>query len=290
MDKVGFIGLGVMGYPMSSHISKSGFQTYIFNRTSSISSKWKDSFHGSICTSPKEVTKYVDFLCLCVSKDEDVKEVLCGKDGAIEGIKPGTTIIDHTTTSASLAREMHEIFEEINCHYLDAPVSGGQAGAENGSLTIMAGGNEEAYKRSKKVLSTYSKFSKYMGDAGNGQLTKMVNQIAIASLIQGLAESVNFSEEVGLDSKDVLQVISKGAAQSWQMDNRWETMARDEFDFGFAVDLMRKDLDIVESEAKKLNVNIETTKLINNFYKELQKMGGGGWDTSSLVKRIRKKI
>jgi len=275
---------------MSSHISKSGFQTYIFNRTSSISSKWKDSFHGSICTSPKEVTKYVDFLCLCVSKDEDVKEVLCGKDGAIEGIKPGTTIIDHTTTSASLAREMHEIFEEINCHYLDAPVSGGQAGAENGSLTIMAGGNEEAYKRSKKVLSTYSKFSKYMGEAGNGQLTKMVNQIAIASLIQGLAESVNFSEEVGLDSKDVLQVISKGAAQSWQMDNRWETMARDEFDFGFAVDLMRKDLDIVESEAKKLNVNIETTKLINNFYKELQKMGGGGWDTSSLVKRIRKKI
>ena len=289
MDKVGFIGLGVMGYPMSSHISKSGFQTYIFNRTPYTSSKWKDSFHGSICTSPKEVTKYVDFLCLCVSKDEDVKEVLCGKDGAIEGIKPGTIIIDHTTTSASLAREMHKIFEEISCHYLDAPVSGGQAGAENGSLTIMAGGNEEAYKRSKKVLSTYSKFSKYMGEAGNGQLTKMVNQIAIASLIQGLAESVNFSEESGLDSKDVLQVISKGAAQSWQMDNRWETMTRNEFDFGFAVDLMRKDLDIVESEAKKLNVNIETTKLINNFYKELQKMGGGGWDTSSLVKRIRKK-
>ena len=289
MDKVGFIGLGVMGYPMSSHISKSGFQTHIFNRTSNISSKWKDSFHGSICTSPKEVAKYVDFLCLCVSKDEDVKEVLCGKDGAIEGIKPGTIIIDHTTTSASLAREMHEIFEEINCHYLDAPVSGGQAGAEIGSLTIMAGGNEKAYKRSKKVLSTYSKFSKYMGEAGNGQLTKMVNQIAIASLIQGLAESVNFSEESGLDTKDVLQVISKGAAQSWQMDNRWETMTRDEFNFGFAVDLMRKDLDIVESEAKKLNVNIETTKLINNFYKELQKMGGGGWDTSSLVKRIRKK-
>ena len=289
MDKVGFIGLGVMGYPMSSHISKSGFQTHIFNRTSNISSKWKDSFHGSICTSPKEVAKNVDFLCLCVSKDEDVKEVLCGKDGAIEGIKPGTIIIDHTTTSASLAREMHEIFEEINCHYLDAPVSGGQAGAENGSLTIMAGGNEKAYKRSKKVLSTYSKFSKYMGEAGSGQLTKMVNQIAIASLIQGLAESVNFSEESGLDSKDVLQVISKGAAQSWQMDNRWETMTRDEFNFGFAVDLMRKDLDIVESEAKKLNVNIETTKLINNFYKELQKMGGGGWDTSSLVKRIRKK-
>jgi 3-hydroxyisobutyrate dehydrogenase-like beta-hydroxyacid dehydrogenase len=289
MDKVGFIGLGVMGYPMSSHISKSGFQTYIFNRTPYTSSKWKDSFHGSICTSPKEVTKYVDFLCLCVSKDEDVKEVLCGKDGAIEGIKPGTIIIDHTTTSASLAREMHKIFEEISCHYLDAPVSGGQAGAENGSLTIMAGGNKEAYKRSKKVFSTYSKFSKYMGEAGNGQLTKMVNQIAIASLIQGLAESVNFSEESGLDSKDVLQVISKGAAQSWQMDNRWETMTRNEFDFGFAVDLMRKDLDIVESEAKKLNVNIETTKLINNFYKELQKMGGGGWDTSSLVKRIRKK-
>ena len=289
MDKVGFIGLGVMGYPMSSHISKSGFQTYIFNRTPYTSSKWKDSFHGSICTSPKEVTKHVDFLCLCVSKDEDVKEVLFGKDGAIEGIKPGTIIIDHTTTSASLAREMHKIFEEISCHYLDAPVSGGQAGAENGSLTIMAGGNEEAYKRSKKVFSTYSKFSKYMGEAGNGQLTKMVNQIAIASLIQGLAESVNFSEESGLDSKDVLQVISKGAAQSWQMDNRWETMTRNEFDFGFAVDLMRKDLDIVESEAKKLNVNIETTKLINNFYKELQKMGGGGWDTSSLVKRVRKK-
>ena len=290
MDRVGFIGLGVMGYPMSSHISKSGFETYIFNRTSNISNKWKDSFHGSTCTSPKEVAKHVDFLCLCVSKDEDVKEVLCGKDGAIKAIKPGTIIIDHTTTSASQAREMYRIFKEIGCHYLDAPVSGGQTGAENGSLTIMVGGEEEAYKRSKKVLSTYSKFSKYMGETGNGQLTKMVNQIAIASLIQGLAESLNFSEESGLKSKDVLQVISKGAAQSWQMDNRWESMARDEFNFGFAVDLMRKDLDIVENEAKKLDVNIETTKLINNFYKELQKMGGGGWDTSSLVKRIRKTI
>ena len=289
MDKVGFIGLGVMGYPMSSHISKSGFQTHIFNRTSKISNNWNNSCHGSICASPKEVAKHVDFLCLCVSKDEDVKEVLCGKDGVIEAIKPGTIIIDHTTTSASLAREMHKIFEKINCHYLDAPVSGGQAGAENGSLTIMVGGNEEAYKRSKKVLSTYSKFSKYMGKTGNGQLTKMVNQIAIASLIQGLAESVNFSEESGLEPKDVLQVISKGAAQSWQMDNRWKTMTKDEFDFGFAVDLMRKDLDIVESEAAKLDVNIETTKLINNFYRELQEMGGGDWDTSSLVKRIRKK-
>ena len=289
MDKVGFIGLGVMGYPMSSHISKSGFQTHIFNRTSKISNNWNNSCHGSICASPKEVAKHVDFLCLCVSKDEDVKEVLCGKDGVIEAIKPGTIIIDHTTTSASLAREMHKIFEKINCHYLDAPVSGGQAGAENGSLTIMVGGNEEAYKRSKKILSTYSKFSKYMGEAGNGQLTKMVNQIAIASLIQGLAESLNFSEKSGLESIDVLQVISKGAAQSWQMDNRWETMARDEFNFGFAVDLMRKDLDIVENEAKKLNVNIDTTKLINNFYRELQEMGGGDWDTSSLIKRIRKK-
>ena len=193
MDKVGFIGLGVMGYPMSSHISKSGFQTHIFNRTSKISNNWNNSCHGSICASPKEVAKHVDFLCLCVSKDEDVKEVLCGKDGVIEAIKPGTIIIDHTTTSASLAREMHKIFEKINCHYLDAPVSGGQAGAENGSLTIMVGGNEEAYKRSKKVLSTYSKFSKYMGKTGNDQITKMVNQITIASLIQGLAESVNFS-------------------------------------------------------------------------------------------------
>ena len=289
MDRVGFIGLGVMGYPMSSHISKSGFQTYIFNRTSKISNKWNNSYHGSICLSPKEVAKHVDFLCLCVSKDEDVKEVLCGKDGAIEAIKPGTIIIDHTTTSASLAREMHKIFEEIECHYLDAPVSGGQAGADNGSLTVMVGGNKEAYKRSKKILSTYSKFSKYMGQTGNGQLTKMVNQIAIASLIQGLAESVNFSEESGLESKDVLEVISKGAAQSWQMDNRWETMVSDEFNFGFAVDLMRKDLDIVEAEAIKLDVNIETTRLINNFYKELQKTGGGNWDTSSLLKRIRKR-
>jgi 3-hydroxyisobutyrate dehydrogenase-like beta-hydroxyacid dehydrogenase len=290
MDKVGFIGLGVMGYPMSSHISKSGFQTYIFNRTSKISNKWNNSYHGSICTSPKEAARHIDFLCLCVSKDEDVKEVLCGKNGAIKAIKPGTIIIDHTTTSASLAKEMHKIFKEIGCHYLDAPVSGGQAGAENGSLTIMVGGNEEAYKRSKKILSTYSKFSKYMGQSGNGQLTKMVNQIAIASLIQGLAESVNFSKESGLKSKDVLEVISKGAAQSWQMDNRWETMVSDEFNFGFAVDLMRKDLDIVEDEAAKLDVNIETTKLINNFYKELQKIGGGNWDTSSLVKRIRKTI
>ena len=226
---------------------------------------------------------------LCVGNDDDVKNIINGDDGIINYLKPGTILIDHTTTSAELPIELNKSLHLKKVSFLDAPVSGGQAGAESGILSVMVGGNKESYKNVKEIIGAYSKFIKYMGESGSGQLTKMVNQIAIASLIQGLAESVNFSEESGLEPKDVLQVISKGAAQSWQMDNRWETMTKDEFDFGFAVDLMRKDLDIVESEAAKLDVNIETTKLINNFYRELQEMGGGDWDTSSLVKRIRKK-
>ena len=287
MDKVGFIGLGVMGYPMSSHISKSGFQTHIFNRTSKISNNWNNSCHGSICASPKEVAKHVDFLCLCVSKDEDVKEVLCGKDGVIEAIKPGTIIIDHTTTSASLAREMHKIFEKINCHYLDAPVSGGQAGAENGALTIMVGGKRDVYEQVAPVLECYARKHALLGPAGHGQMAKMVNQICIAGLVQGLSEGLEFAQRVGLDTEAVVDVISAGAAGSWQMENRAKTMLEGKFDFGFAVDWMRKDLGMAIDEAARFGADLPITEIVDSRYAELQRRGGGRLDTSSLILALR---
>lgn len=290
MHKVGFVGLGVMGFPMSSHISSAGFTTYIYNRTANTSHQWLESNKGIITETPGELAEQVEILMLCVGRDEDVEEVVFGKNGIIEKIRPGTILVDHTTTSAKLSKKMNRIFEENECFYLDAPVSGGQAGAENAMLTVMIGGDQEAYKKSLNVINSYSKFINYMGPSGSGQLTKMVNQISIAGLLQALAEAVNFSEKAGLDSKNVLDVISKGAAQSWQMDNRWETMTKDEFDFGFAVDWMRKDLDIVLEEAKKIGANVELTELINNYYNELQESGGGRWDTSSLLKRIRNKV
>ena len=288
MTRVGFIGLGVMGSPMSSHLSKKGFNTFVYNRTQDVSKKWADSNKGEVKTSPQDLAKSVNFLIMCVGNDDDVREILFSEDGAYSSLKPGTIVIDHTTTSAKLAKELSAKLKNKNCYYLDAPISGGQLGAEEGNLTIMVGGEKEVYEESLDVLAAYSKYSKYMGESGSGQLTKMVNQIAIAGLLQSLSEAVNFSEKSGLNSEDVLNVISKGAAQSWQMDNRWQTMLKDEFDFGFAVDWMRKDLDIVSDEARRIGANIHVTELVNNFYKQIQEDGGGRLDTSSLARRIKK--
>jgi 3-hydroxyisobutyrate dehydrogenase-like beta-hydroxyacid dehydrogenase len=224
-----------------------------------------------------------------VSKDEDVKDIINGKSGIIDALNPGSVVIDHTTTSAELAKEMNEVLLSKDCFFVDAPISGGQPGAESGTLSVMAGGDRKAYEACNKIFKSYSKSHKYMGPSGSGQLTKMVNQICIAGLIQALAEGMHFSRRARLNTSDVMDVITKGAAQSWQMENRWQTMLNDEYDFGFAVDLMRKDLDIVLGQAKKMDTELEITDIVNNFYKEIQKLGGGKWDTSSLLKRIQQK-
>ncbi len=283
---IGFIGLGVMGFPMAGHLSNH-HKIYVFNRSLEKTKSWIKKYSGSECCSVKEISKVSDILFLCVGNDNDVREIISNKDGALEHLKSGSCIIDHTTTSADLAKEMNDLLSTKNINYIDAPVSGGQAGAESGQLSIMVGGKNELYEELKDILMTYSKFIKYMGESGSGQLTKMVNQICIAGLIQGLAEGMNFSEKAGLNSKDVLEVISKGAAQSWQMENRWHTMLEDEFDHGFAVDLMRKDLDIVIKKAEHENISLEVTKIVNDYYKEIQRSGGGKWDTSSLYKRLK---
>ncbi len=283
---IGFIGLGVMGSPMAGHLSNH-YEIRVFNRSIEKTKSWIKKYSGSECGSVKEISKVSDILFLCVGNDNDVREIISNKDGALEHLKSGSCIVDHTTTSADLANEMNNLLSTKNINYLDAPVSGGQAGAESGQLSIMVGGKNELYEELKDILMTYSKFIKYMGDSGSGQLTKMVNQICIAGLLQGLAEGMNFSEKAGLNSKDVLEVISKGAAQSWQMENRWHTMLEDEFDHGFAVDLMRKDLDIVIKKAEHENISLEVTKIVNDYYKEIQKSGGGKWDTSSLYKRLK---
>ena len=283
---IGFIGLGVMGSPMAGYLSKQ-HEIRVFNRSLEKTKSWIKKYSGSESSSVKEISKVSDILFLCVGNDNDVREIISDKDGALEHLKSGSCIVDHTTTSADLAKEMNNLLSTKNINYLDAPVSGGQAGAESGQLSIMVGGKNELYEELKDILMTYSKFIKYMGETGSGQLTKMVNQICIAGLLQGLAEGMNFSEKAGLNSKDVLEVISKGAAQSWQMENRWHTMLEDEFDHGFAVDLMRKDLDIVIKKAEHENISLEVTKIVNDYYKEIQKSGGGKWDTSSLYKRLK---
>ena len=287
MNKKGFIGLGVMGYPMAGHLSSNGFDTCVFNRTQEKASKWKNEFTGSSCESPSEIASQSDVIMICVGKDEDVRDVICGDKGILESVNPGTIIVDHSTTSATLAKEMSQILQEKECYFLDAPISGGQAGAEAGKLSVMVGGCKESFKAVKKILDAYSKFSKHMGNSGSGQLTKMVNQICIGGLLQALAEGMNFSEKAGLKTEDVMEVITKGAAQSWYMENRWSTMLKDEYDHGFAVDWMRKDLDIVEDQAMRIGANVEATKLVNNFYKEVQNLDGGRWDASSLLKRIK---
>jgi 3-hydroxyisobutyrate dehydrogenase-like beta-hydroxyacid dehydrogenase len=289
MNKIGFIGLGVMGAPMAGHLSRNNFEVLVFNRTNEKSIIWKSRNEGKVCNSLNELAISSECIVLCVGKDEDVKDIINGKSGIIDALNPGSVVIDHTTTSAELAKEMNEVLLSKDCFFVDAPISGGQLGAESGTLSIMAGGDRKAYEACNKIFKSYSKTHKYMGPSGSGQLTKMVNQICIAGLIQALAEGMHFSRRAGLNTTDVMDVITKGAAQSWQMENRWETMLNDEYDFGFAVDLMRKDLDIVLKQAKKMDTELEITDLVNNFYKEIQKLGGGRWDTSSLLKRIQQK-
>ena len=283
---IGFIGLGVMGFPMAGHLSKI-FEVSVFNRSHSKSEKWKKNFSGTSYNTIKEISSNSEILILCVGNDKDVKEIICGQDGAIDFLKPGSIIIDHTTTSSDLAIELSSLLKPKKISFIDAPISGGQSGAESGKLSIMIGGERQSYEKVKNVLNTYSKFYKYMGPSGSGQLTKMVNQICIAGLIQALSEGMNFADKVGLNIRSVIEVISKGAAQSWQMENRWETMLQDNYDHGFAVDLMKKDLDIVIKKASKENINLEVTKIIDNYYKEIQGAGGGRWDTSSLYKRLK---
>ena len=284
---IGFIGLGVMGFPMAGHLSKI-FEVSVFNRSHSKSEKWKKNFSGTSYNSIKEISSNSEILILCVGNDKDVKEIICGQDGAIDFLKPGSIIIDHTTTSSDLAIELSSLLKPKKISFIDAPISGGQSGAESGKLSIMIGGERQSYEKVKNVLNTYSKFYKYMGPSGSGQLTKMVNQICIAGLVQGLSEGINFGMKAGLNMEDVIEVISKGAAQSWQMENRYKTMIDDKFDFGFAVDWMRKDLKIAMDEAKNNGSLLPVTELVDKFYGEVQGMGGNRWDTSSLIKRFRK--
>ena len=283
---LGFIGLGVMGFPMAGHLANQNNNISVFNRTSEKSKIWNTKYTGVICNSPAQIAKLSDVIMICIGNDSDVRDVISGKDGMINYLKQGSIIVDHTTTSSDLSMEMNELLNPNDIFYIDAPVSGGEAGAQSGQLSIMAGGDKEAFNLIENVLEPYTKFIKYMGPSGSGQLTKMVNQICIAGLIQALAEGINFSKKVGLNTQDVFEVVSKGAAQSWQMDNRWKTMTENKYDYGFAVDLMRKDLDIVLKEAKKSNISLDVTKIINEFYKDIQDAEGGRWDTSSLLKRL----
>ncbi len=288
MSKVSFIGLGVMGYPMAGHISKAGHDVTVFNRTISKAEKWTKEHKGKLAKTPLDAAKDSDFIFTCVGNDNDLKEVTLGENGLFKSVKKNCVYIDNTTASAEIARELYKKAKGSGFHFLDAPVSGGQAGAENGALTVMIGGDDEAYKKAAPIIDCYSKKMKLLGPAGNGQLAKMVNQICIAGVVQGLSEAINFGLNAKLKMEDVIETISKGAAQSWQMENRFKTMINDKFDYGFAVDWMRKDLKIAMEEAKRNNSPLPITKKIDEYYAEVQKMGGNRWDTSSLIKRFRK--
>ena len=284
--KLSFIGLGVMGYPMAGFLSKAGHDVTVFNRTTSKAEKWCTEYCGNLSESPKQAVKGAEIVFICVGNDDDVREVILHEDGAIHGLGKSAIIVDHTTASARLAVEVYNEARKHEINFLDAPLSGGQAGAESGQLTIMVGGDKEIFDKVLPVMDCYAKACTLIGEAGSGQKAKMVNQICIASLIQGLSEALHFAKRENLDISAVMGAISKGAAQSWQMENRWQTMIDDEFDFGFAVEWMRKDLEIAIDEAKRVNANLEVTKLINEFYKDIEKIGGKRFDTSSLIKRL----
>jgi 3-hydroxyisobutyrate dehydrogenase-like beta-hydroxyacid dehydrogenase len=281
--KVTFIGLGVMGYPMAGYLAKAGHQVTVYNRTIEKAERWKAEFPGVSAATPAAATRDADFVFCCVGNDDDLRSVTVAEGGAFETMKRGAVFIDHTTTSAEVARELHKKAAGLDFSFIDAPVSGGQAGAENGQLTVMIGGDEDAVARAAPLIDCYAKMQARLGETGAGQLTKMVNQICIAGLVQGLAEALHFSSRAGLDSKAVIDVISKGAAQSWQMENRASTMIDGEFDFGFAVDWMRKDLGYVLSEARENGAHLPVTALVDQFYSEVQALGGHRWDTSSLI-------
>ena len=285
---VAFIGLGVMGYPMAGYISKGGHNVTVFNRTKSKAEKWIKEYNGKMADTPAEAAKDAEYIFTCVGNDNDLKEVTFGEKGVFKTIKKGSVYIDNTTASATIAREIHAYAKKNGFGALDAPVSGGQAGAENGALTVMIGGDQADFDKAKDKIDCYSKKMKLLGNAGSGQLAKMVNQICIAGLVQGLSEAINFGMKAGLNMENVIEVISKGAAQSWQMENRYKTMIDDKFEFGFAVDWMRKDLKIAMEEAKNNGSLLPVTELVDKYYGEIQGMGGNRWDTSSLIKRFRK--
>ena len=284
MTDIGFVGLGIMGGPMAGHLNNNGYNISVFNRSREKSEKWLiENTKAKVCWSLKDIAINSKIIILCVGNDQDVRQII---NEVIDWIRPGTVVVDHSTTSANLAKDMNEALAEKESYFIDAPVSGGEAGAQQGTLSVMVGGDKEIYLSIEELLGSYSKFTKFMGPSGHGQLTKMVNQICIAGLIQSLAEGLHFSKKAGLKTEEVIEVISKGAAQSWQMDNRWKSMIDDEYDHGFAVDLMRKDLDIVLEHAKTVNANLEITDLVNSFYENIQNSGGGRWDTSSLLRRL----
>jgi 3-hydroxyisobutyrate dehydrogenase-like beta-hydroxyacid dehydrogenase len=293
--QVAFLGLGVMGYPMAGHLARAGHQVTVYNRTESKSVAWcKDYARAagqmtvvSHAPTPRLAAQGADMVFCCVGNDDDVRSVVLGPDGAFNGMKPGAVLVDHTTASANIARELHSQAKALGLHFVDAPVSGGQAGAVNGALTVMCGGDREAFELAQPVAMAFSKACTYLGESGSGQLAKMVNQICIAGLVQGLSEAIAFGGKAGLDMNQVLEVIGKGAAQSWQLDNRGKTMVADQFDFGFAVDWMRKDLGLVLDEARRNGARLPVTALVDQFYADVQQMGGRRWDTSSLIKRLR---
>ncbi|TCR83924.1 3-hydroxyisobutyrate dehydrogenase/2-hydroxy-3-oxopropionate reductase [Rhizobium sp. BK376] len=290
MAKVAFIGMGVMGYPMAGHLMvKGGHEVTVYNRTAAKAEQWVKQYGGKSAATPAAAAEGADFVFTCVGNDDDLRSVTVGKDGVLSGMKAGAILIDNTTASAEVARELHAAAKEKGCGFIDAPVSGGQAGAENGVLTVMCGGDEATFEKAKPVIDAYARMVGLMGDVGAGQLTKMINQICIAGVVQGLAEGIHFGKQAGLDIEKVVDVISKGAAGSWQMENRHKTMNAGKYDFGFAVDWMRKDLDIVLTEARRNGAKLPVTALVDQFYGDVQQMGGNRWDTSSLLARLDKK-
>ena len=286
---VAFIGLGVMGYPMAGYISKGGHNVTVYNRTGAKADKWLKDFKGKKADTPKDAAKDADYIFTCVGNDNDLREVTFGENGIFKSIKKGAVYIDNTTASATIAREIYSHAKKNGFGFLDAPVSGGQAGAENGALTVMVGGDQEDFDKALDKIDCYSKKVKLLGKSGSGQLAKMVNQICIAGLVQGLSEAINFGQKAGLNMEDVIEVISKGAAQSWQMENRYKTMLEDKFDFGFAVDWMRKDLKIAMDEARSNGSILPITEIIDQYYEKIQNDGGNRLDTSSLIKLLPKK-
>ena len=289
MSKIGWIGLGVMGFPMAGHLKTRGHDVAVFNRTRKKADDWVERYGGRLTDTPKEAATGAEFVFTCVGNDDDLRDVTLGHDGAFEALGQGAIFVDHTTASASIARELHAAARARGAGALDAPVSGGQSGAEAGTLTVMAGGNETNFAKTASAIGTYAKTVNLIGPSGAGQLTKMVNQICIGGLIEGLAEALHFAERAGLDIEKVIDTISKGAAQSWQMDNRWRTMIEGKFDFGFAVDWVRKDFAICFDEARRNGASLPVTVLVDQFYAEIQEMGGGRWDTSSLIARLERK-
>jgi 3-hydroxyisobutyrate dehydrogenase len=286
--RVAFLGLGVMGYPMAGHLARKGHDVTVFNRTSARAEKWVREFGGGCQSTPAAAAKGKELVFACVGNDDDLRSVTTGPHGAFETLEKSAVFVDHTTASAAVARELHAIARAQGCGFVDAPISGGQAGAENGTLSVMCGGTPEDYRKAEGVILSYARACKLMGPPGSGQLTKMVNQICIAGLIQGLAEGLHFAKRAGLDPEAAVEIISKGAAQSWQMDNRSKTMSAGKFDFGFAVDWMRKDLTLCLEEARRNGATLPVTALVDQLYAEVQKMGGGRWDTSSLIARLEK--